>query len=113
MVPPGNIEALAEGIVAAHRRWPTGTYLLWYPIKSRDGPDRVGKALQRAGIDKGLRVEIAVSAAAANGGLCACGVIAINPPWQLEVELRTALTWLARALGPPPGRHRLDWLVPE
>jgi 23S rRNA (adenine2030-N6)-methyltransferase len=101
---PDDFVRVADGIVAAHRRWPTGIYLLWYPIKSRDGPDRVGKALQRAGIDKGLRVEIAVSAAAANGGLCACGVIVINPPWKLAAELEIIAPALADLLGRGVGR---------
>src|SRR5436190_305509 len=30
---PDEFARLAERLSAAHRKWPTGTYLLWYPIK--------------------------------------------------------------------------------
>jgi len=29
----GRIRPLAEALAGAHRKWPTGIYLLWYPIK--------------------------------------------------------------------------------
>ena len=27
---------MSDALAAAHRKWPTGIYLLWYPIKDRD-----------------------------------------------------------------------------
>src|SRR5262249_57462765 len=30
---PQELSRLAQGLAAAHRKWPTGCYLLWYPIK--------------------------------------------------------------------------------
>ena len=30
---------LAGALAAAYRKWPTGIYVLWYPIKERDAPD--------------------------------------------------------------------------
>src|SRR5262245_45796376 len=36
---------LAQGLEAAHRKWPGGSYLLWYPIKEREGPDALARRL--------------------------------------------------------------------
>ena len=30
---PDEFEQLAQGLAGAHRKWPTGIYALWYPIK--------------------------------------------------------------------------------
>jgi 23S rRNA (adenine2030-N6)-methyltransferase len=108
---PGDFVRLADGAAAAYRKWPTGVYMLWYPIKNRDGPDRLIAALRRAGIDKALRVEVTVAAVPADGALCACGVIAINPPWKLAAEIEIILPALVNLLGRDGGRgYTLDRL---
>ena len=37
---PAVLAGLTQGVAAAHRKWPTGIYLLWYPIKD---PKRVAR----------------------------------------------------------------------
>jgi 23S rRNA (adenine2030-N6)-methyltransferase len=45
------------------------------------------------------------------GGMSACGVILINPPWKLAAELEILLPALADVLGRDAGRgYRFDWL---
>ena len=39
---------LSSALAAAHRKWPTGIYLLWYPIKDRGAPDALARRLQKA-----------------------------------------------------------------
>jgi len=99
---PDDFGRLADGIVAACRKWPTGIYLMWYPIKGRDGPDRLAAALRRAAVDKALRVELTV--AATPSGLGACGIIVINPPWRLAADLDIMLPPLLDVLGRDAGR---------
>jgi 23S rRNA (adenine2030-N6)-methyltransferase len=100
---PDDFVRAAGAAVAAYRKWPTGIYLVWYPIKSRDGPDCIVKALQRAAVGKAMRVELHVSAARPEGGLSACGVILINPPWKLAAELEILLPALVQVLGRDAG----------
>jgi 23S rRNA (adenine2030-N6)-methyltransferase len=108
---PDDFVRSADAAVAAHRKWPTGIYLLWYPIKSRDGPDCIAKALQRATVGKALRVELQVSAVQPEGGLSACGVVLINPPWKLAAELEILLPALVEVLGRGArGGHAVEWL---
>src|SRR5262249_45899640 len=38
---------LAEVLAVAYRKWPTGSYLLWYPIKDRGAPDALARRLRK------------------------------------------------------------------
>jgi 23S rRNA (adenine2030-N6)-methyltransferase len=96
---PDDLIRLADGVTAAYRKWPTGIYLMWYPVKGRDGPDRFVKRLRRAGMEKCLRVEFAVAAPGLADGLAACGVIVVNPPWRLAAEIRIIAPALVDLLG--------------
>jgi len=86
---PDDIARLADGVTAARSKWPTGIYLMWYPIKDRDVVDRFLRMVRRAGMEKCLRVEFAVAAPQPDGGLSACGMVVVNPPWKLGAEIRT------------------------
>lgn len=109
---PDEFATLAEGLGRAHRKWPTGLYMLWYPVKDRTGPDRLAKAVRRLGIAKVLRVELMVAQPAAEGPLAGSGLILVNPPFTLEGELRTLLPPLARLLARDGrGGVRLDRLA--
>lgn len=105
---------LAREFVNAWRKWPTGIYALWYPIKERAGPDALAGALIEAGIAKILRAEIEPAPAGASGRLRACGLIVVNPPWLLAEELNRVLPGLAAALSDGAGgAWRADWLAGE
>jgi 23S rRNA (adenine2030-N6)-methyltransferase len=96
---PDEFTRLADCAAAAYRKWPTGIYLLWYPVKDRDGPDRCIRSLRRAGVKGCLRVEFAVAAPQPDRGLTACGMIIANPPWKLAAEIRTFAPALIAVLG--------------
>src|SRR5216683_253498 len=96
---PDDFTRLADGITAAHRKWPTGIYLMWYPIKGRDGPDRLARILRQAGVEKCLRVEFAVGRPQPTGGLNACGIIVVNPPWKLAADIGIFTPALVDLLG--------------
>jgi 23S rRNA (adenine2030-N6)-methyltransferase len=109
----GDFSRLAQGVEAAHRKWPGGSYLLWYPIKERAGPDALARRLRRAGIAKILRAELSIAASPGSNRLCACGLIVVNPPWTLESELDVLLPALQTILAGKGGSHRVDWLAGE
>jgi 23S rRNA (adenine2030-N6)-methyltransferase len=103
---------LADGLARAHRKWATGTYLAWYPIKDRDDADAFARKLARTGIPKILRAELTVAPGRAAERLAGTGLIVINPPWILEAELAVLLPALAEVLGRDrPGTFRLDRLT--
>jgi 23S rRNA (adenine2030-N6)-methyltransferase len=104
---------LALGLETAYRKWASGIYLLWYPIKGRQEPDALARRLKRSRIGRILRAELAVDATPAQGPLGGCGLIIVNPPWTLENELATILPELVKALGSRNSNYRLDWIAGE
>jgi 23S rRNA (adenine2030-N6)-methyltransferase len=107
-----DFERLSAMLAAAHRKWPTGIYMLWYPIKERAAPDALARRLRRLAAPKLLRSELTLAARRADGGLLGSGLIVANPPFTLEAELRSLLAVLGRTFSATAG-HRLDWLAPE
>jgi len=105
---------LVRALAAAHRKWATGIYMLWYPIKGRSAPDAFAKSLRRLAIPKILRAELTVLPLSDPSRLNGSGLILVNPPWTLEAELAVLLPALAGLLGEvDKGGFRLDWLAGE
>lgn len=105
---------LADGLSIAHRKWATGIYALWYPIKGRPEADALAKSVSLLGIRKILRAELTVAPLSDPSRLNGSGLIVVNPPWPLEAELSTLLPILAGVLGRDgKGAWRLDWLARE
>lgn len=110
----GDFHRLSHGLALAHRKWATGVYALWYPIKDRGEPDALAKRLRRMGPAKILRAELNVAALSDPARLNGCGLILVNPPWTLENELSVLLPGLAGILGRDgKGGFKLDWLAGE
>jgi 23S rRNA (adenine2030-N6)-methyltransferase len=107
---PGEFDRLVEGLAAAHRKWATGIYMLWYPIKDTKETNAFARRLARCGVPNILRAELTIAPASPQR-LNGSGLILINPPWLLEAELRALLPTLAALLAPDgKGATRLDWL---
>jgi len=109
---PNEFTRLADGLARAHRKWATGTYLAWYPIKDRREADAFGRKLARSSIPKILRAELTIAPGRAGERLAGTGLIVINPPWTLEEELAVLLPALGEVLGRErPGTFRFDRLT--
>ena len=99
-----------KGLQEAMKRFPTGTYALWYPMlikpESRQLPDR----LKRLGAANWLNATLEVKAAPRDGfGMYGSGMFIINPPWTLEKTLHETLPPLAALLAQGPGaRYTLE-----
>jgi 23S rRNA (adenine2030-N6)-methyltransferase len=111
---PNEFERLLDGLTEAHRRFATGVYLLWYAIKDPREAENFARRVARLGITKILRIELTVGSRPTDDPLAGCGLIAVNPPWTLEPELKVLLPALARLLGHANGGgYRLDRLAGE
>jgi 23S rRNA (adenine2030-N6)-methyltransferase len=103
---------LSSILAAAHRKWPTGIYMLWYPIKERDAPDALARRLKKTGLPALLRCEISIGLPRADLGLTGSGLILVNPPFKLDAEMKILLPALGRVFG-PQATSRIDWLTAE
>src|SRR4051812_49173446 len=74
-----EFERMATGFAAAFGKWPTGSYLLWYPVKSRRATDGltadVAEVVARASVPgKCLRLEFSAAPQQAGGRLTSAGL---------------------------------------
>jgi 23S rRNA (adenine2030-N6)-methyltransferase len=108
-----EFDRLGHALAAAHRKWPTGIYMLWYPIKDARATLAFSRRLARLGIPRILRAELERGGVRDPQRLAGSGLILVNPPWRLEAELAVLLPGLAQALGAGRDGARLDWLAGE
>ena len=47
---PGEFDTLLAALGAAHARWPTGSYMVWYPLKDRAAVGRFANGLAASGM---------------------------------------------------------------
>jgi 23S rRNA (adenine2030-N6)-methyltransferase len=108
----GEWERLVDGLARAHKKWSTGLYALWYPLKEPREVNAFVSDLKSTGITRMLRAELLIERAVA-GKLYGSGMILVNPPFVLEDELKSILPALVKALGHEGGSHRIEWIRGE
>ena len=92
---PDEFERLLRALRHAMRRFATGCYALWYPIKDEAAQSFVGALADL----EPLRLTLDLGSGEA-GRLSACGLAVVNPPWRFDEAMRAALPWIAARLGP-------------
>ena len=108
-----EFDRLASGFAEAFSKWPIGSYMLWYPVKSRRATDELARSVAAATAgasrDKCLRLEFSVAPQTSDGPLTSAGLLIVNPPWTLMSELKAILPELEKPLGQGgAGRFRLE-----
>jgi 23S rRNA (adenine2030-N6)-methyltransferase len=103
-----------SALLAAHAKWPSGTYALWYPVKDARTIAGFAKQIAQSGVRWVLRLELAVDDAVPGGKLARTGLILINPPYVLDEEAATLLPVLARKLARTSRAQVIrEWLAGE
>lgn len=111
------LTALREGL----RRFPGGTYAVWYPVTERTRSERFLQEVQALTAPPALLeplpalvAELQIAADAAPVRMKGCGLLVLNPPWQIEADFRAVLPQLVKRLALDAGAAgRIDWLVSE
>jgi 23S rRNA (adenine2030-N6)-methyltransferase len=88
---------LAQTVREAWRKFATGIYLIWYPIKSQAQADSFAGEVLAGGMEKVLVIETAIPAP--EGKLARAGLLVINPPYGFEAGMRDAAKLIAPRLG--------------
>ena len=98
-----------DAVVKVHKRFATGVIAIWYPVIERRWVERYERALRATGIGAIATYELCVARERRGGGLVGSGMFIVNPPWQLDDELREALPWLAQRLAvDDDASHRIE-----
>lgn len=74
------------------KRFPQGTYIVWYPILQRPEPGLMIDQLKALHMPDWLHVSLSVHAPSADGfGMHGSGLFIINPPWTLPKSLEESM----------------------
>lgn len=102
------------GLRDALRRFPSGVYAVWYPITERARSDWFQQDLLALNLPPTLVAELQIAGDASEVRMKGCGLLILNPPWQIETEFRAVMPAMVERLKLDAGAAmRLRWLVPE
>lgn len=118
-----EFDRLSDGFAAAYAKWPSGIFLLWYPLKDARAAGRLAQRVEDALLaaprsqnrpareelaERLLRIEFQTGPVVRADGLSAAGLLVVNPPWTLQRDLAVVAPALAAALGEQgQGRFRI------
>jgi 23S rRNA (adenine2030-N6)-methyltransferase len=113
---PDEAGGIVRAIERALRKWPTGTYVAWRPIRDARADARFLNAVAALGAPNILRLELDVGpgpvGAHGQEPLTNAGLLIVNPPHRLIDETRKLAPWLTQTLGRDGGgKHHCDWLT--
>ena len=113
---PGEAGGVVHALERALRKWPTGAYVAWRPIRDARDDARFLNAVAALGAPNILRLELDIGPgpirAHGQEPLTRAGLLVVNPPHPLVGEARTLLPWLAQTLGRGEGGKQLcDWVM--
>lgn len=115
-----DFSRLVELLVASHKKFATGTFMLWYPIKNKEAIELFYKKMKRTQIHRQLICELNLYPNDVAVGMNGTGLHIINPPWQFDEHAKEILQTLAPILKPAdaPAMSMDDtvvvkWLVGE
>jgi 23S rRNA (adenine2030-N6)-methyltransferase len=112
---PNEADSVEGALARAIRKWPTGTYMAWRPIRDAKADARFLNSVAALGAPDILRLELDVGpgpvGAHGQAPLARAGLLIVNPPHTLIEEARAFLPWLAKTLGRDGrGKYVCAWL---
>jgi 23S rRNA (adenine2030-N6)-methyltransferase len=96
-----ELKQMLRAFEEAYRRWPTGIFLMWYPIRSAAQRSRVHARFAALCIPKMLFADLAVHPDDAGVGLAGSGLMIVNPPFGADSYLRSAYDAIHQAIAAP------------
>ena len=109
-----ELKLMLQAFTEAYRRWSTGVYLMWYPIRSATQRSQVHARFEALKIPKMLIADLAIHPDDAGLGLAGSGLLIVNPPHGADEHLRQAYGAIHRGIAAPgAGYVEVARLTPE
>jgi len=109
-----ELKQMLQAFAEAYRRWPSGVYLMWYPIRSASQRSMVHARFEALGIPKMLFADLAIHPDDAGIGLAGSGLMVVNPPYGADDYLAEAYAAIhQRIAAPGAGYVEVARLTPE
>ena len=94
-----DYQKVVESMADAMKRFPTGTYLIWYPVLQRHESQRFAERLKKTVNQEWLNVTLSIGSQTPDGfGLVSSGMFVVDPPWKLAEELKETMPYLVSVL---------------
>jgi 23S rRNA (adenine2030-N6)-methyltransferase len=106
-----EFDVIVKRVGAAYRRWSSGIFMIWYPVKDRPAIWKFHEGLAATGIRKILCAEFVYDEDVRADKLSGSGMIVINPPWKLDEELKALFPLLHGAMGTGYAGVAVRWLA--
>ena len=109
---PDEYEAMFAAFETAYRKWPTGIYALWHPVKDPLRTRAFRATFAGRNVPKTLGLSLSVGGD--GPGLRETGLVIVNPPFVLAEEAAILLPCLGQRLSRGAGAgFRIDELTGE
>jgi len=94
---PDEFTRIAHSLPAALKRWETGVYAIWYPIKEKTQVERFYRTIKQSLSEPVLAIELTTYPDLPSH-LNGCGIAIVNPPYQFDITVNELLPWLWQTL---------------
>jgi 23S rRNA (adenine2030-N6)-methyltransferase len=109
-----ELKTMLHGFRAAYERWPTGIFLMWYPIRNATQRENVHARFEALRIPKMLYADLAIYPDDAGVGLAGSGLVIVNPPFGTDDYLAAAYAVVHRIIASQgSGYVEVGRLTPE
>jgi 23S rRNA (adenine2030-N6)-methyltransferase len=109
-----ELKMMLQAFADAYRRWPSGVFLMWYPIRSATQRSMVHARFESLRIPKMLFADLAIHPDDAGLGLAGSGLMMVNPPFGADEHLRQAYAAIHQAIAAAgAGYVEVGRLTPE
>lgn len=109
-----DYQQVVKQVIQAHKRFATGTFLLWYPVVLRQRIDEMELAFKKSGMSNIQLFEFGLAPDHPEHGMTSSGMIVVNPPWTLWSAMEECLPFLVDTLGnKEESFYRMEQLVAE
>ena len=94
---PDEFTHIIHSLAIALKRFESGVYVIWYPIKEMNHVEKFYRTLKRDINHDIFVAELTIYPDLPNH-LNGCGLAVINPPWKFDGSVQEILPWLWKAL---------------
>jgi len=109
-----ELKLMLQAFAEAYRRWPSGIFLMWYPIRSATQRNTVHARFESLRIPKMLYADLAIHPDDAGLGLAGSGLMIVNPPYGADQYLKDAYAAIHEGIAPAgAGYVEVGRLTPE
>jgi 23S rRNA (adenine2030-N6)-methyltransferase len=108
-----EFELIVEHVAAAWRKFKSGVFVVWYPVKSLAPERAFFEAVQAAGVRDVVAARILLRPVLDAARLNGCGLLVVNPPFGFEAAMLEMLQAFVAVLGEPGAACAVERVVDE